>query len=872
MLTSDIRTSYLEFFAKHGHRVVPSSPLIPHDDPSVLFTVAGMVQFKDALLGHETRDYARAVSCQRCVRAGGKHNDLENIGFTARHLTFFEMLGNFSFGDYFKEEAISLAWTYVEEVLAFNQDQIWITVHPTDDEARELWTKKIGIKPERVVDHPENFWTMGDTGPCGPCSEIFFDQGDHIEGGPPGSDTEDGDRYLEFWNLVFPQFDRSPNGELTPLAQPGVDTGMGLERVTALTQNVESNYQIDVFGDTFRKLRDLSGGVSIDEIHSHPSYRVIADHIRSSAFLIADGILPAREGRGYVLRRIIRRAVRHGYKLNLPQQFFHQLVDCCIEPLADHYPELVNSSAQIKRALQNEEGQFHETLQNGMRLLDNALSNLEDGQLPGETVFKLYDTYGFPVDLTEDICREHNVGIDLAGYEKHMAIQREQSRKGDKFQEKELVASLGGVASEFEGYETLSTNATVLSLYSTAAGNLSELETLSADQQGVIVLDRSSFYGEAGGQVGDIGKIRTGDSDFDVEDTQLNDRQILHYGVVRRGVIEKGQSVSVEVNERSRQDTARNHSATHLLHAALKKVLGNHVQQRGSLVAPDRLRFDFSHDASLSEDELSEIEELVNQKISLNTPVATSVMTFDEAMATGAVALFGEKYGDNVRVLAMGDGFSVELCGGTHVSQTGEIGIFRITSQEGIAAGVRRIEAVTGRQSDAWTKANQLLLAEVNNRLQTKNDSLLARVDSLVRENKELQKSVLSQNQQAAVDQAATLCERAETISDFRFVGGIVEGDPKAMMDVFDDVRSRIDRGLVLLAVVHKGKVNLVAGATKDLLDQASADQLLAHVAPLVGAKGGGRPDMSRAGGGTNLEGLDRVFDQAKAWITAATD
>lgn len=867
MQTSEIRSSYLDFFGDRGHRIVPSSPLIPHDDPSVLFTVAGMVQFKDALLGHEQRDYSRAVSCQRCLRAGGKHNDLENVGFTARHLTFFEMLGNFSFGDYFKEEAIEWAWTYVRKVLQFEKDRLWITVHPTDDDARQIWTRKLGVTSDRVIDHPDNFWTMGDTGPCGPCSEIFYDQGDKFAGGPPGTKNEDGDRFLEFWNLVFPQFDRSADGELAPLATPGVDTGMGLERVTALKQNVQSNYQIDIFRPIFEKLAELSGNRNLGEVQTQPSFRVIADHIRASAFLISDGILPSREGRGYVLRRIIRRAIRHGYKQDLPNQFFHQLAEPLVDTIGGAYPQLAVASEQIIRALKKEEEQFSTTLQNGMNLLSNELKHVDMGTLPGDVVFKLYDTYGFPVDLTLDICQEHKVGIDEAGYEQLMSQQRAQSRAGERFQEKDLVLALEGTESIFEGYTQLEVSAEVNDIYLNEEGELKATPELTKGQRGALILNQTSFYGEAGGQVGDVGEIRSDDSTFVVTDTKLVNRLILHYGYVEEGIFGRSDKVLAKVDAVKRQDAARNHSATHLLHAALKKVLGGHVQQRGSLVEPDRLRFDFSHDLPLSNSEIEEIESLVNEKISQNSAVCTDVMPYDQAIDEGAVALFGEKYGDHVRVLEMGRGFSRELCGGTHVSSTAEIGLFRVISHSGVAAGTRRIEAVTGRQANLWTKDHENLLVKVNDSLQTNNDGLLDKVKGLLEERNKLERELRAQSARSAGDQAGILIQEAEQLGSVNLISGSVEGGSKSMMTVYDNIKSRIESGVVLLATVDKDKVNLVCGVTKDLVGVVKANDLMKKVAPIVGARGGGKPEMSRAGGGTTVTGINQFFDSAKSEI-----
>ena len=710
---------------------------------------------------------------------------------------------------------------------------------------------------------------MGDTGPCGPCSEIFYDLGERIAGGPPGSPEEDGDRFLEFWNLVFPQFDRAPDGELTPLAQPGVDTGLGLERVATLKQGVHSNYEIDLFDPIFRKMSELSGSRSADEIRDEPSFRVIADHIRSSAFLIADGILPSREGRGYVLRRIIRRAVRHGYKQDLPDQFFHQLVVPLVDAIGEAYPELSSAVVQIERALSTEENKFSETLQNGMRLLESALSDTTEGTLAGDVVFKLYDTYGFPVDLTEDICREHNVAIDSAGFEKRMEQQRQQSRAREQFEEKTLTISLGDHETEFDGYSRLSNAAHVVGVYEQSGDKLVEVENLGEGEKGVVLVDQTSFYGEAGGQVGDVGEITSNGTTFAVEDTKLNNKQILHYGRVSSGTLKVGQEISVQVDGLKRQDTARNHSATHLLHAALKKVLGTHVQQRGSLVAPDRLRFDFSHDLPLTDDEVREIEALVNEKISMNATVKTRVMPYDDAIESGAVALFGEKYDAEVRVLEMCEGFSVELCGGTHVTSTGEIGLFRVTSHGGIAAGVRRIEAVTGRQANLWTKQNEEILSTISQRLQTNREELVTRLDGLLAEKQDLEDQLSSRAQQSAQDQANSLVDAAEQIGDVNLVKGIVDGDPKTMMAVYDSVRSRLNSGVVVLGVIHNDRVNLVCGITKDLVDQFKANDLINHVGSIVGAKGGGKPDLSRAGGGTDTAALPSALQESRNYIVS---
>ncbi|MCS5569605.1 MAG: alanine--tRNA ligase, partial [Pseudomonadales bacterium] len=684
MRTADLRSAFLDFFGARNHRVVASSSLVPTNDPTMLFTNAGMVQFKDALLGREARDYSRAVSCQRCVRAGGKHNDLENVGYTARHHTLFEMLGNFSFGDYFKEETISWAWQFITEVLTLPEDRIWVTVHPTDVDARAIWTKKIGLTESRVIDLEDNFWAMGETGPCGPDTELFFDQGPELAGGPPGSADEDGDRFLEFWNLVFPQFDRAVDGSLSSLATPGVDTGMGLERVAALTQGVGSNYEIDLFHDVIRRAGEFAGLSDERTVFENPSLRVISDHIRSAAFLIADGVIPGNEDRNYVLRRIIRRALRHGNKLNIREPFFHQLVEPLVDSMGEAYPTLSEEKVRIEKTLLSEEERFASTLGQGMAILESAINELTEKKIPGEVVFKLYDTFGFPADLTADVARERGLGIDEDEFEKLMTAQRQRGRAASRFDStlEQRIDIEGNV--EFLGYEGLAAASEIVGLYRQNDDETGEVEVLKAGETGVVILNRTPFYAESGGQVGDAGTIQTSAASFVVTDTTRGGGQHLHYGSVENGQLSVGDAVDTEVLADRRNDIARNHSATHLLHAALRQGLGEHVQQKGSLVDSERLRFDFSHIDPLGEEEVKAIERIVNERIRENSEVMTEQLGYDDAVARGALALFGEKYGDDVRVLSMGDDFSVELCGGTHTRRTGDIGLLRLVSESGI--------------------------------------------------------------------------------------------------------------------------------------------------------------------------------------------
>lgn len=868
MKTAEIRSTYLEHFANRGHRVVPSAPLIPSDDPTILFTVAGMVPFKNALTGLETLPYSRATSCQRCVRAGGKHNDLENVGFTARHHTFFEMLGNFSFGDYFKEEAIEWAWAYVRDVLDLAQDCIWITVHPTDDEAMQLWTKKIGIDPSRVVKHEENFWAMGDTGPCGPCSEIFFDQGSGVAGGPPGSADEDGDRFLEIWNLVFPQFDRQPDGELTPLASPGVDTGSGLERVASVMQGVHSNYEIDIFEPIFKTLAGITKRRDLAATIAEPSSRVIADHLRAAAFLIGDGVLPDREGRGYVLRRIIRRALRHGHKLGISEPFFSSLVTPLLEGLGDAFPFMTESQKRITNALHAEEMKFGETMRRGMELLDDELKTLSSKTLSGDVAFKLYDTFGFPVDLTKDVVREQGIGVDQNRFDELMEEQRLRARTSGQFERQFSDLALTGTV-EFLGYEQLVGDATVTELLKAEESSMTSAKTLQAGEEGAVVLNRTGFYGEAGGQIGDIGLLVRDGARFRVKDVTRHNEQFVHHGQVEQGDFEIGLGVEFEVDSIHRQDVARNHSATHLMHAALKEVLGAHVQQRGSLVESSRLRFDFSHDKPVQLDERQQIEAAVNAQILANGTVQTDISSFDEALSKGAVALFGEKYGDEVRVLNMGDGYSVELCGGTHVAKLGEIGLFKITSESSIAAGIRRIEAVTGRQAYAHHLANESLLDELAASTGTKRGQLELRIKQLIEEREELRKKlddVLTLNLQ---DRGKELVTQARSIGNVKLVASVLDGDSDSLMSTFDDVRSRLDNAVVVLAISDGAKCQVVCGVATSQTNTLKARDLIEHLGTQVDIRGGGKPEMARAGGNATPAALADALTSLSSWLEA---
>ena len=864
MKTAEVRQAYLSYFEGKGHRVVASSTLVPRDDPTLLFTNAGMNQFKDALLGRVDPGYRRAVSSQRCVRAGGKHNDLENVGYTARHLTFFEMLGNFSFGDYFKEETIAWAWAFVTGELKLPKERLWVTVHPTDDESRRLWRDKIGIEAQRVVDHGDNFWAMGDTGPCGPCTEIFYDHGPEVPGGPPGSADEDGDRYIEVWNLVFPQFDRAADGELTPLPAPGVDTGMGLERMATVLQGVRSNFEIDLFAGLMRRAGEFAGIHGRAAVLANPSLRVSADHLRSSAFLIADGVTPGNEDRAYVLRRIIRRGLRHGYKLKIGEPFFHQLADDLAVEMGDAYPLLVDKLADVKRALLAEEERFAETLNQGMELLEKALASQDLDCISGEVLFKLYDTYGFPTDLTADIARERGLAVDLAGFEAEMERQRERGRASARFDfalgQKVRIDS----KVDFLGYEGCAGQGQVVALFDSAGD---AVESIGEGAEGIAVLDRTPFYAESGGQVGDTGALGGGGLRFEVADTIVAGDQHLHIGRMAQGELRVGVPVAAEVDAQRRRMIRANHSATHLLHAALRRVLGDHVQQRGSLVDADRLRFDFSHGQPVEDAELQAIERLVNDQIQANSEVATRHMSYPEAIESGAVALFGEKYGDQVRVLAMGGDYSVELCGGTHVSRTGDIGLCKVTSESGIAAGVRRIEAVTGHAALARMADMERRLGQLAQALKTTPSGLQERLLAVLDENQALKRSLRAATDRLASDEGGDLAEAAVEVGGVKVVAAQAPGDAKAMMKTLDLLKSQLDRYVIVLGQANGGKVSLVAALSPNLTDIMQAPDLINAIGAEVGARGGGRPELARAGGGERIDRLAGALAGVADWV-----
>lgn len=868
MNTAALRAAFLSFYESKGHKIIPSSSLVPHNDPTLLFTNAGMNQFKDPLLGKIDPGYTRATSAQRCVRAGGKHNDLENVGYTARHHTLFEMMGNFSFGDYFKEETITWAWEFATEVVGLSADKILITVHPTDDDSRKIWRDKAGIKADRIIDLEENFWTMGDTGPCGPCTELFYDHGPSITGGPPGSPDEDGDRFIEFQNLVFPQFDRLADGEMTSLPQAGVDTGMGLERMAAILQGVHSNYEIDLFRKVMLEAGSFAHVTNEEEVLGTASLRVIADHIRSSAFLIADGITPGNEDRAYVLRRIIRRALRHGYKLNIREPFFHKLVKVLVDEMGEAYPLLAQHEQAVTNALAEEEARFSETLNQGMELLKGELNQVKDDTLPGEIAFKLYDTYGFPVDLTADVARELGLQVDQEGFDEAMEAQRARGRASTSFS-----TSLGQKISvkqsvDFLGYEQLDSKAHVLAVFDI---NGDTKEALAPGEEGVVVLDRTPFYAESGGQVGDYGQLLLGENRFVVKDTQISGDQRLHIGSMSEDSVSSiaaGAEISATVDEQIRRKTQANHSATHLMHAALRSVLGDHVQQKGSLVNDEKLRFDFSHTGPVSAAQLQKIEALVNEQILLNTSVTMELLSFDDAVERGAMALFGEKYGDEVRVLSMGGDYSVELCGGTHVSRTGDIGLFKIQLESGIAAGIRRIEAVSGEGALNVVRENDALIASVGNLLKVGVSEIDNRITQILAENKALSKQVEQLGQQIAASKSSDLGSQVEQINGIDFIAAQVEGDNKAMMQTLDTLRSQLSEdSVIVLAQVVGGKVGMVVSVSKSLVEKVKAPDLLAAVAELVGARGGGRPELARAGGGTNPDGVTQALADSQAWL-----
>jgi alanyl-tRNA synthetase len=860
MSTSEIRASFLEFFRKNGHTILPSSSLVPVNDPTLLFTNAGMVQFKDVFLGKDRRDYVRAATAQRCVRAGGKHNDLENVGYTARHHTFFEMLGNFSFGDYFKREAIHFAWNFITGTLGIPKDRLWVSVFKEDDEAERLWTEEIGIDPMRCTRMGEksNFWAMGDTGPCGPCSEIFYDHGADIPGGPPGSPDEDGDRYVEIWNLVFMQYDRSADGVLVPLPKPSVDTGMGLERVAAVMQGVHSNYDIDLFRSLIRAAADVTNTEDL----TSSSLRVIADHIRACTFLIIDGVVPSNEGRGYVLRRIIRRAIRHGYKLGQTQPFFHKLVPSLVREMGSYYTELVSGEARAEKILAQEEDRFAETLTTGMALLEAETAKLKSKVIPGETVFRLYDTYGFPADLTADVARERGLTIDQAGFDAAMDAQRVRARAASKFgPELRNSIQLDG-KTDFSGYDRLTDIARVTSLIFDGA----VVAVLRPGQEGQVVLDHTPFYAESGGQIGDTGMLLGANGRFIVRDTQRIGASFAHLGELKNGELRVGESVEALVDQERRKAIALNHSATHLLHAALRKVLGKHVEQKGSLVAADRLRFDFSHTHALSQDELHQVEALVNSAIRDNEPAETRVMTLDDAVAAGAMSLFGEKYENDVRVLSIGE-FSKELCGGTHVERAGDIGMFKITGEAGVAAGIRRVEAVTGQAAYEWVVRTDQVLRDIAALLRGSREDVDEKVRELVERSRRLEKEVQQLKSKLASGHGEDLSVQAKDVGGVKVLAAQIDGaDVRSLRDAVDRLKSKLGSSVIVLASVEQGKVVLVVGVSSDLLARIKAGEIAGHVAAKVGGRGGGRADFAQAGG-TQPENLGAALAEVETLV-----
>ena len=860
--SEQLRTSFLDYFAKRGHELVTSSPLVPGNDPTLLFTNAGMVQFKDVFLGRDRRPYARAVTVQRCVRAGGKHNDLENVGYTARHHTFFEMLGNFSFGDYFKRDAIEYAWDYLTRELGIPAERLWVTVYEEDDEAAGIWLDGLRVDPDRFsrCGAKDNFWSMGETGPCGPCSEIFYDHGPEVAGGPPGSPEADGDRYVEIWNLVFMQFNRDAAGTLTPLPRPSVDTGMGLERLAAVMQGVHSNYDIDLFRSLIRAGAEATGCTDLED----KSLRVIADHIRSTAFLIADGVTPSNEGRGYVLRRIIRRAIRHGHQLGQTQPFFHRLVRPLVAEMGAAYPELMAAEGHCERVLRQEEERFAETLDQGMRILEAAIADLHGDQIPGETVFRLYDTYGFPVDLTADIARERGLRLDLDGFEREMDAQRQRARAASQFGAGHGVELDMEGETEFTGYEHLSNQAMVVGLYRDGEPR----DLLTAGEEGLVVLDVTPFYGESGGQLGDRGELLGAGLTFEVLDTQKRGEGIIcHIGRVTQGELSIGDTVEARVDMARRQATALNHSATHLLHAALRTVLGDHVQQKGSQVGPERLRFDFSHYEGLTRDQILAVERMVNREIRANHMVETRIMSLADAKSTGAMALFGEKYADRVRVLRMGE-FSTELCGGTHVKAVGDIGLFKIVAEGGIASGVRRVEAVTGEGALAWVEADEARLLRVADLLKGGREDVDDKVVALYERARRLEKELDALKAKLASAAGSDLAAQAVDVAGIKVLAARLDGaDPKALRETLDQLKSKLGSAVVVLAAQADGKVSLAAGVTKDLADRVKAGELIGAVAAKVGGKGGGRPDMAQAGG-NDPAGIPAALELVQGFVS----
>ncbi|MGS9661401.1 alanine--tRNA ligase [Salmonella enterica subsp. enterica serovar Infantis] len=869
--TAEIRQAFLDFFHSKGHQVVASSSLVPNNDPTLLFTNAGMNQFKDVFLGLDKRNYSRATTSQRCVRAGGKHNDLENVGYTARHHTFFEMLGNFSFGDYFKHDAIQFAWELLtgENWFALPKERLWVTVYETDDEAYEIWEKEVGIPRERIIrigDNKgapyasDNFWQMGDTGPCGPCTEIFYDHGDHIWGGPPGSPEEDGDRYIEIWNIVFMQFNRQADGTMEPLPKPSVDTGMGLERIAAVLQHVNSNYDIDLFRTLIEAVAKVTGATDL----GNKSLRVIADHIRSCAFLVADGVLPSNENRGYVLRRIIRRAVRHGNMLGAKETFFYKLVGPLIEVMGSAGEELKRQQAQVEQVLKTEEEQFARTLERGLALLDEELAKLQGDTLDGETAFRLYDTYGFPVDLTADVCRERNIKVDEAGFEAAMEEQRRRAREASGFGADYNAMIRVDSASEFKGYDHLELNGKVTALFVDGKA----VEAINAGQEAVVVLDQTPFYAESGGQVGDKGELKGAGFTFAVDDTQKYGQAIGHLGKLSAGALKVGDAVQADVDEARRARIRLNHSATHLMHAALRQVLGTHVAQKGSLVSDKVLRFDFSHNEAMKPSEIRQVEDLVNAQIRRNLPIETNIMDLEAAKAKGAMALFGEKYDERVRVLSMGD-FSTELCGGTHASRTGDIGLFRIISESGTAAGIRRIEAVTGEGAMATVHAQSDRLNDIAHLLKGDSQNLGDKVRAVLERTRQLEKELQQLKDQAAAQESANLSSKAVNLNGVKLLVSELAGiEPKMLRTMVDDLKNQLGSTVIVLATVVEGKVSLIAGVSKDVTDRVKAGELIGMVAQQVGGKGGGRSDMAQAGG-TDAAALPAALASVQGWVSA---
>ena len=862
LTSAEIRSAFLTYFEKQGHQIVPSSSLVPGNDPTLLFTNAGMVQFKDVFLGNEKRAYTKATSSQRCVRAGGKHNDLENVGYTARHHTFFEMLGNFSFGEYFKQDAIKYAWEFLVDVLGIPPEKLWVTVFDEDPEAADIWLNEIGISPDRLsrIGAKDNFWSMGDTGPCGPCSEIFYDHGEDVAGGPPGTPEEDGDRYVEIWNLVFMQYNRDDKGELTPLPKPSVDTGMGLERVAAVLQGVHNNYDIELFQSLIKSASELTGEKDL----AHTSLRVLVDHIRSCAFLIVDGVLPSNEGRGYVLRRIIRRAIRHGYKLATKDVFFHKLVQALATQMGEAYPELLEKADTISNILLKEEQRFAETLEQGMKLLQDGTQSLDNNIITGETAFKLYDTYGFPVDLTADYARENNLTVDMVGFENAMEAQRERARSSSSFAGGVSSLPNTGHKTEFKGYENLQLEATVLELYQ----GEDKVTSINEGDSAFLILNQTPFYAESGGQAGDHGKISTDTAVFQVADVQKQGEAYFHIGQLIKGTLAENNQVNAKVDYATRESTALNHSATHLLHAALRKILGDHVTQKGSLVDAKRLRFDFSHFEPITAKQLQEIERLVNKQIRSNASVDTQIMDQEAAVASGAMALFGEKYGDKVRVLKMGE-FSTELCGGTHATRVGDIGFMKIVSETGIASGVRRIEAIAGEGALSWVEESEGLLHKIGQAVKGNRDSSIDKINQIKDKNKSLEKELEQLKSQLAKSAGDDLFNQAVEIDGLNVLAAHIEGsDGKTLRELVDQLKDKLGNAAVVLSTVQGDKITLIAGVSKEQTSRIKAGDLVNSVALQVGGKGGGRPDMAQAGG-DNPAALPAALKAVPDWVKA---